>query len=174
MKSNKSNEVLESKPAIWVIIGLVIALIGLLSLPEDLNNLVLWFREKSGLDFRWWNTLTILTGTAIMIYGVILLRRRTRAETVLESSKESTNRDYSIFLIPIVYPIIWYKKFEKWGTSGKADDPVSMARFIIFLAGVLIVFIVGGSMLIFGIWWLLGQVMFYLRYGEFMDLIKWL
>ena len=158
----------EKSPA-YVIGGLSVSLLGALTLLGDIPDVAERFRQITGLNWQWWNLLLIVVGLSTATYGFWLHIRKTKPTD--GDTGDMAERQYSIFLVPIVYSIIWYKKFVAWASAGKEGDPVRTARMIVFLICILSLYLIGAFLLLFSAWWILGQLLFYIQFGEFADLL---
>lgn len=134
---------------------------------EDASVWAQWFA-----GWHWWNFVMVFGGAAGALYFSadvwIPLLARTQADTQERAKKD---RSFPLWLAPVVYPVIWFKKFEAWASSGEADDPVSDARMIVFFACILLLFLVGAFLILFFARWTLEQLFFYIQFGEFADLL---
>lgn len=93
---------------VYVISGLSVSLLGTLTLLGDLSGVVEWFRKITGLNWQLLNVLLIVIGLFTAAYGLWLHIRKPKPAD--GGAGDTAKRQYSVFLIPVVYPIIWMFK----------------------------------------------------------------
>ena len=73
----------------------------------------------------------VIIGLYMAGYGAWL--HTCKHQPVDGGADDTEEREFSLFLVPILYPVIWFKKLEALATAGKEDDSVRTARIIDFM-----------------------------------------
>ena len=116
---------------ILIVLGLSLSVIGLIAIEDDLDNWVEKLRMLTVLSCEWWNVVMVVIGLCMAGYGAWLYAcKHLPADGGAEDTEE---HEFSLFQMPILYPVIWFKKFEALATAGKEDDSVRTARIIDFM-----------------------------------------